>query len=94
MGGTPQILALSPSPSAVLLGAIREAPLGHFHASWKGEPGRMGGLGDSLPLTLHLVPAQCFGLLGVNGAGKTSTFKMLTGDTEVTLGDACLKGHR
>ena len=25
---------------------------------------------------------ECFGLLGVNGAGKTSTFKMLTGDTE------------
>uniref|UniRef100_A0A669Q445 ABC transporter domain-containing protein n=1 Tax=Phasianus colchicus TaxID=9054 RepID=A0A669Q445_PHACC len=36
---------------------------------------------------------QCFGLLGVNGAGKTSTFKMLTGDTEVTLGEAWLKGH-
>uniref|UniRef100_A0A674IMW1 ABC transporter domain-containing protein n=1 Tax=Terrapene triunguis TaxID=2587831 RepID=A0A674IMW1_9SAUR len=46
-----------------------------------------------LPLTLCSIPAQCFGLLGVNGAGKTSTFKMLTGDTEVTLGDACLKGH-
>uniref|UniRef100_A0A452IG93 ABC transporter domain-containing protein n=1 Tax=Gopherus agassizii TaxID=38772 RepID=A0A452IG93_9SAUR len=46
-----------------------------------------------LPLTLCSIPAQCFGLLGVNGAGKTSTFKMLTGDTEVTLGYACLKGH-
>lgn len=40
------------------------------------------------------LPLQCFGLLGVNGAGKTSTFKMLTGDTEVTLGEAWLKGHR
>lgn len=40
------------------------------------------------------LPPQCFGLLGVNGAGKTSTFKMLTGDTEVTLGEAWLKGHR
>ena len=37
---------------------------------------------------------QCFGLLGVNGAGKTSTFKMLTGDTHITAGDAYVKGHR
>ncbi|XP_063003331.1 phospholipid-transporting ATPase ABCA7 [Elgaria multicarinata webbii] len=40
------------------------------------------------------VPAgECFGLLGVNGAGKTSTFKMLTGDSEVTSGKAFLKGY-
>ncbi len=31
---------------------------------------------------------QCFGLLGVNGDGKTSTFRMLTGDTFVTSGEA------
>ena len=37
---------------------------------------------------------ECFGLLGVNGAGKTSTFKMLTGDIDVTNGDAHLDGHR
>ncbi|KAK2724560.1 phospholipid-transporting ATPase ABCA3-like [Artemia franciscana] len=34
---------------------------------------------------------ECFGLLGINGAGKTSTFKMLTGDEEVTGGDAFLE---
>ncbi|XP_075300324.1 phospholipid-transporting ATPase ABCA7 isoform X3 [Opisthocomus hoazin] len=44
-------------------------------------------------LCLAVPPGECFGLLGVNGAGKTSTFKMLTGDTEVTLGEAWLKGH-
>lgn len=37
---------------------------------------------------------QCFGLLGVNGAGKTSTFRMLTGDTDITDGEAFLNQHR
>ncbi|XP_072701331.1 phospholipid-transporting ATPase ABCA7 [Ciconia boyciana] len=44
-------------------------------------------------LCVAIPRGECFGLLGVNGAGKTSTFKMLTGDTEVTLGEAWLKGH-
>ncbi|CAG7823081.1 unnamed protein product [Allacma fusca] len=33
---------------------------------------------------------ECFGLLGVNGAGKTSTFKMLTGDVRISGGKACI----
>ena len=33
---------------------------------------------------------QCFGLLGVNGAGKTSTFRMLTGDAHMTAGEAVI----
>ena len=36
---------------------------------------------------------QCFGLLGVNGAGKTSSFKMLTGDTDISNGDAFIGQH-
>ncbi|GBP54717.1 ATP-binding cassette sub-family A member 3 [Eumeta japonica] len=36
---------------------------------------------------------ECFGLLGVNGAGKTSTFKMLMGDETVSSGDAYVQGH-
>lgn len=36
--------------------------------------------------------AECFGLLGVNGAGKTSTFKMLTGDTRISNGEAYVRG--
>lgn len=36
--------------------------------------------------------AQCFGLLGINGAGKTSTFRMLTSDTRITAGDATVHG--
>ncbi|KAL3242105.1 hypothetical protein MRX96_021472 [Rhipicephalus microplus] len=44
-------------------------------------------------LCLRIPKGECFGLLGVNGAGKSTTFKMLTGDTEITSGDAYLNGH-
>lgn len=40
----------------------------------------------------HLIRAECFGLLGVNGAGKTSTFKMLTGDHRISSGEAYVRG--
>lgn len=35
---------------------------------------------------------ECFGLLGVNGAGKTSSFRMITGDTDISSGDVFVKG--
>lgn len=35
---------------------------------------------------------ECFGLLGVNGAGKTSTFKMLTGECHSTSGSVHVLG--
>ncbi|CAN7974909.1 unnamed protein product [Ixodes persulcatus] len=44
-------------------------------------------------LCLRIPKGECFGLLGVNGAGKSTTFKMLTGDTEITSGDAFLNGY-
>uniref|UniRef100_H3DL31 P-type phospholipid transporter n=1 Tax=Tetraodon nigroviridis TaxID=99883 RepID=H3DL31_TETNG len=43
-------------------------------------------------LCVGIPRGECFGLLGVNGAGKTSTFKMLTGDSMVTSGEAYLAG--
>nr|XP_042904131.1 ATP-binding cassette sub-family A member 2 isoform X3 [Parasteatoda tepidariorum] len=43
-------------------------------------------------LCLGIPEGECLGLLGVNGAGKSTTFKMLTGDTNITAGDAFLKG--
>ncbi|XP_020809671.1 ATP-binding cassette sub-family A member 3-like isoform X2 [Drosophila serrata] len=43
-------------------------------------------------VSFHVGSAECFGLLGINGAGKTSVFKMLTGDHEITSGDAYIDG--
>lgn len=44
-------------------------------------------------LSIGLQQAECFGLLGLNGAGKTSTFKMITGDTSISLGEALVNGY-
>lgn len=43
-------------------------------------------------LSVSVEHSQCFGLLGVNGAGKTSTFKMMTGDENISTGDAWVSG--
>ncbi|WKY01593.1 hypothetical protein Q1695_015531 [Nippostrongylus brasiliensis] len=43
-------------------------------------------------VTFHVKNGECFGLLGVNGAGKTSTFQMLTGENDITEGDAFVNG--
>uniref|UniRef100_A0A1Y9GL18 ABC transporter domain-containing protein n=1 Tax=Anopheles arabiensis TaxID=7173 RepID=A0A1Y9GL18_ANOAR len=43
-------------------------------------------------LSVGVRHSECFGLLGINGAGKTSTFKMMTGDENITGGDAWVNG--
>jgi len=44
-------------------------------------------------LTLALKQGERFGLLGVNGAGKSTTMAILTGDTEATMGVAYVAGR-
>ncbi|CAG7727472.1 unnamed protein product [Allacma fusca] len=39
-------------------------------------------------LSFGVKKGEVFGLLGINGAGKSSTFKMLVGDASITSGDA------
>lgn len=36
---------------------------------------------------------ECFGLLGKNGAGKSSIFKMLTGETMISDGEIFTHGY-
>lgn len=44
-------------------------------------------------LAVGIPRGECFGLVGVNGSGKTTTFKMLTGDVTVTSGTSYVMGH-
>ncbi|CAB3224168.1 unnamed protein product [Arctia plantaginis] len=44
-------------------------------------------------ISFSVSDGECFGLLGVNGAGKTSTFKMLMGDEAISSGEAFVSGH-
>ncbi|KAG5670264.1 hypothetical protein PVAND_000541 [Polypedilum vanderplanki] len=43
-------------------------------------------------LCIGIGSGECFGLLGMNGAGKTSSFKMLTGDVKISNGEAYVQG--
>merc|ERR1719158_2472011 len=43
-------------------------------------------------LSVGVGRGECFGLLGINGAGKTSTMSMLTGDVLPTSGGATVDG--
>nr|UOU03309.1 ATP-binding cassette subfamily A1-like 2 [Brachionus rubens] len=44
-------------------------------------------------LSLGIRRGECFGLLGINGAGKSTTFKMLTGEISPTGGDVLINGN-
>ena len=43
-------------------------------------------------VTVGIQHGECFGLLGLNGTGKTSIFKMLSGNAFVTSGSAYING--
>jgi len=44
-------------------------------------------------LTLNIVEGEIFGLVGPDGAGKTTTMRLLTAILEPTSGDAWVAGH-
>ncbi|GFR62998.1 ATP-binding cassette sub-family A member 1 [Elysia marginata] len=78
----------------VLNGAAQDDVLrleGLSKVYWR--PGRKGKMTAVDQLYVGVPKGQCFGLLGVNGAGKSTTFKMLTGDVTVTQGDAFVNNY-
>ena len=44
-------------------------------------------------VSLGIQQGECFGLLGANGAGKTSVFQMLTGGRRVSAGQIYISGN-
>jgi ABC-type multidrug transport system ATPase subunit len=46
---------------------------------------------NKLSFTVH--KEECFGLLGINGSGKTTTFRLLTGDLSPSSGNAYLDSN-
>jgi len=53
---------------------------------------RFGGLTAVDGLTLSVAPGELFGLVGSDGAGKTTTIRILTGVMDPTSGDARVLG--
>ncbi|GMT18456.1 hypothetical protein PFISCL1PPCAC_9753, partial [Pristionchus fissidentatus] len=72
-----KVLGMQPSSTAVVVRDLQKK-YGTFHA--------VRGV------NFYASKGDCFGLLGVNGAGKTSTFRMLTAETSVSSGEAFLAG--
>eukprot|EP00035_Acanthoeca_spectabilis_P001974 m.84105 g.84105 ORF g.84105 m.84105 type:complete len:574 (+) comp11269_c0_seq1:2799-4520(+) len=54
---------------------------------WFGPKRAVDGISFGVP------PKTCFGLLGVNGAGKTVTFKMITGEHRIGSGSVTIAGY-
>ena len=83
---TPLLFELIASSQQVLLTNVRKSyyPRGPFGPPLRAVRG----------LWLGVQSGECFGLLGVNGAGKTSTFRVLTGEEapDPDGGDAALGG--
>ncbi|KAG1667013.1 ATP-binding cassette sub-family A member 17 [Nymphon striatum] len=76
---------------------ILETPLGDLQQSemliFRDLTKTYGNMTAVDHLSLGIRKQECFGLLGMNGAGKTSTFKMITGDENVSDGNAYLDGY-
>uniref|UniRef100_A0A0N4Z6E8 ABC transporter domain-containing protein n=1 Tax=Parastrongyloides trichosuri TaxID=131310 RepID=A0A0N4Z6E8_PARTI len=72
------VLSEDPSDHTVLVRNVKK-----FYGNFEAVKG----------INFNVEKGDCFGLLGVNGAGKTSTFQMLTGENDISDGDAFIKGY-
>ena len=80
------------NPPILILFQQQSKTLVHYKTIFKAPPVFWILLRINSSKILGISSGECFGLLGVNGAGKTSTFKMLTGEIQMSSGDAYLDG--
>lgn len=59
----------------------------------RGLTRRFGDLAAVEDLTLEVAPGEIFGLVGPDGAGKTTTLRLLCGLLEPTAGEAVVAGY-
>src|SRR3970040_315305 len=62
--------------------------------SLRGLTRRFGDVAAVDGLTFDVAPGELFGLVGPDGAGKTTTLRMLAGVLRPTGGDALVRGVR
>jgi ABC-2 type transport system ATP-binding protein len=67
---------------------------GHWAIQTRALTKRFGAVDAVRSLDLHVARAGITGFLGRNGAGKSTTIKMLLGMTRPTAGDGMVLGHR
>ena len=75
--------AMNPTEAQVILRNIRQVYRHLFSKPVLGV--------DEVSVTVDY--KECFALLGVNGAGKTSTFRIMTGEYAPTAGEAFIGGY-
>jgi len=68
--------------------AVRAFDLRKVYNQWSAKP-----LVACKKISFALDYGDCFALLGINGAGKTSTFKMLTGEIRPNSGNMNICDH-
>lgn len=73
--------------------SIQTAQLNDSNLVLKGITKYYGNFLAVNQLYIDVEQRDCFGLLGVNGSGKTSTFKMMTGDETISAGDGWVRGY-
>lgn len=83
-----------PDDCTVVIGRLSKyyniSLLSRLKMAWKMEVMKGPAVHD-LNIALH--EKQCFGLLGYNGAGKSTIFKMLTGEIAATIGTGLIGGY-
>ena len=67
-----------------------QSPLQKLKNAWKVEPLKGPSVND---VNIALEEGSCFGLMGYNGAGKSTIFKILTGEIAPTTGTALIGGY-